>query len=124
LTSAAAPNHTYRHDQTLPGAPLDTSLVFKHQSRLERLGARNFALRQQRFRVIWRATSRRTRDRLFWMSLGNWRQALKLIVKPETVVGWHRQGFKFFWTEISRRKKRRSASRQSTKSETLIKQDG
>ena len=27
-----------------------------------------------------------------------------IIVKPETVVGWQRQGFSFFWTKISQRK--------------------
>jgi len=23
-----------------------------------------------------------------------------LIVKPETVLGWHREGFKLFWTRL------------------------
>jgi putative transposase len=32
-----------------------------------------------------------------------WRTAL-VIVKPETVVGWHRQGFRLFWTWKSRRR--------------------
>jgi hypothetical protein len=27
-----------------------------------------------------------------------------LIVKPETVIGWHRKGFSLFWTKLSRRK--------------------
>jgi len=27
-----------------------------------------------------------------------------LIVKPETVLRWHREGFKLFWTRLSRRK--------------------
>src|SRR5689334_15304376 len=26
-----------------------------------------------------------------------WRSAV-LIVKPETVIGWHRQGFRWYWT--------------------------
>jgi putative transposase len=30
----------------------------------------------------------------FW---SGWRSAL-LIVKPETVIGWHRQGFRWYWT--------------------------
>jgi len=28
---------------------------------------------------------------------GDWRSALA-IVKPETVIGWHRKGFRLFWT--------------------------
>src|SRR4029077_5656767 len=31
-----------------------------------------------------------------WSQLFNWRAAL-VIVKPETLIGWHRQGFKLFW---------------------------
>jgi hypothetical protein len=30
----------------------------------------------------------------------DWRSAL-LIVKPETVIGWHRKGFKLFWRKLS-----------------------
>jgi len=67
----------------------------------------NLALRQQL------ATYRRERprpklkphDRIFWVWLSwawrDWRQAL-VIVKPETVVGWHRQGFKLYWRWKSR----------------------
>jgi putative transposase len=29
-----------------------------------------------------------------------WCEAL-IIVKPSTVVGWHRQGFKVYWTKLS-----------------------
>jgi transposase InsO family protein len=40
-------------------------------------------------------------DRLFWAGLcelwSDWRSAL-VIVKPETVIGWHRKGFRLFWT--------------------------
>src|SRR6516164_2181497 len=39
-------------------------------------------------------------DRLLWVSLSHiwrdWRSALA-IVKPETVVAWHRKGFCLFW---------------------------
>jgi hypothetical protein len=49
----------------------------------------------------------RTKDRLFWITLSrfwsNWRQAL-IVVKPETVVRWHKKGFKVFWKFKSRRK--------------------
>ncbi len=50
----------------------------------------------------------RTADRLFCVWLlriwPNWRKAL-LLVRPETVVGWHRQGFRLFWTWVSGRKR-------------------
>lgn len=66
----------------------------------------NLALRQQ-LTVYKRHHPRPQlprRDRLFWVLLskiwGGWRKAL-IIVKPETVIGWHRQGFKFFWTKLS-----------------------
>jgi hypothetical protein len=40
-------------------------------------------------------------DRLFWIRLSrrwrDWRSALA-IVKPETVLAWHRAGFRLFWT--------------------------
>jgi putative transposase len=45
-------------------------------------------------------------DRLFWVSLSrlwcDWRSALA-IVRPETVVAWHRAGFRLFWTWKVRR---------------------
>jgi len=45
-------------------------------------------------------------DRIFWVLFSkfwpNWRDALH-IVKPETVVRWHRQGFRYYWTWKSRR---------------------
>ena len=44
-------------------------------------------------------------DRLFWTALrsfwSRWAEVL-LIVKPETVVGWHRAGFRLFWRWRSR----------------------
>ena len=40
-------------------------------------------------------------DRYLWARLSQfwsgWRSAL-LIVQPETVIGWHRRGFRLFWT--------------------------
>ena len=40
-------------------------------------------------------------DRLLWVCLtriwSGWRSALA-IVRPETVVAWHRKGFRLFWT--------------------------
>jgi putative transposase len=44
-------------------------------------------------------------DRLLWVWLsrlwGGWRSAL-LIVKPETVIAWHRLGFRLYWQWKSR----------------------
>ena len=44
-------------------------------------------------------------DRLFWTTLrgiwSRWPEVL-IIVKPETVVGWHRAGFRLFWRWRSR----------------------
>lgn len=44
-------------------------------------------------------------DRLLWVWLSRvwreWRTAI-VIVKPETVVAWHRRGFRLFWTWKSR----------------------
>jgi hypothetical protein len=46
-------------------------------------------------------------DRMFWVCLArlwaSWRQSLQL-VRPETVVGWHRQGFRRDWAWKSRRR--------------------
>jgi putative transposase len=71
------------------------------------LVAENLALRQQ-LAVLHRTAKRpklRVQDRLFWAALSrlwkNWRSAL-LIVKPETVVKWHRQGFQLFWRWTSK----------------------
>jgi putative transposase len=67
----------------------------------------NLALRQQLV-ILRRNTSRpglRDRDRLFWVVLSNlwrdWRSVL-VIVKPETVIKWHRQVFKCYWRWKSR----------------------
>ena len=73
------------------------------RSRAE-LQLENLALRHQ-INVLRRAVKKRPElkagDRLFWISLSriwvSWRSAL-VIVKPETVVAWHRKGFRLFWT--------------------------
>ena len=45
-------------------------------------------------------------DRIFWVALfrfwPRWKQALA-IVKPDTVVRWHRKGFRLYWQWISKR---------------------
>jgi len=46
-------------------------------------------------------------DRWLWVALSrfwsNWRSSL-VIVKPGTVVAWHRQGFRLYWTWKSRQR--------------------
>ena len=69
----------------------------------------NLALRHQ-IGVLQRSVRKRPKltsgDRLFWVCLSrlwrNWRSVLA-IVKPETVVAWHRAGFRLFWTWKVRR---------------------
>jgi putative transposase len=64
----------------------------------------NLALRHQ-IGVLQRSARKRPSltsvDRLLWVWLSrlwsDWRSALA-IVKPETVVAWHRKGFRLFWT--------------------------
>jgi len=73
------------------------------------LALENLALRQQL--AILKQSKKRpqipNRDRLFWILLSRfwngWRETLT-IVKPHTVVQWHRKGFKLFWRLKSRRK--------------------
>ncbi|MFL6450231.1 MAG: integrase core domain-containing protein [Bryobacteraceae bacterium] len=64
----------------------------------------NIALRHQ-IGVLQRSAKKRLQlhnsDRLFWVGLSQlwseWRSAL-VIVKPETVIAWHRKAFRLFWT--------------------------
>ena len=66
------------------------------------------ALRQQL--VLYSQTRSRPRltsvDRAFWVALRHlwpcWKEVL-VIVKPETVVRWHRNGFWLYWCAISQR---------------------
>jgi transposase InsO family protein len=74
------------------------------------------ALRHQ-LQVLERSQGRRLRltrfDRLLWVWFSRvwsqWRSALA-IVKPETVISWHRRGFRLFWTWKCRHKSGRSAA--------------
>jgi putative transposase len=62
------------------------------------------ALRHQ-IGVLRRSAKKRPKltvvDRVFWAWLSrawaDWRSPL-IIVKPETVIAWHRKGFRLFWT--------------------------
>jgi len=80
--------------------------LFKNQSDL---AIENLALRQQ-LSLYHHSKQRpkiRLRHRLFWIFISRfwrkWKAAL-IFVKPETVIGWHRKGFKLFWAWKSRKK--------------------
>jgi putative transposase len=82
------------------------SSMFRSRAMLE---LENLALRHQ-VGVLQRSARKRPRltpaDRLLWVALSrlwrDWRSALA-IVKPETVVAWHRAGSRRFWTWKVRR---------------------
>ena len=72
------------------------------------LAAENLALRQQ-VAVLQRSVTRprlHRRDRIFWVWLSRlwrgWRSGL-LVVQPETVLRWHREGFRLYWRLKSRK---------------------
>ena len=82
----------------------------------------NLALRQQ-LGVLRRSAPKRLKltpaDRLFWVWLrrvwADWKSAL-MIVKPETVVAWHRRGFRLLWRwKIQRGKLGRPAVRREVR---------
>ncbi len=71
------------------------------------LALENLALRQQ-LAILKRERPHarlRRRDRLFWVSLSaiwqRWRESL-IVVKPVTVVRWHRKAFALYWTYLSK----------------------
>jgi len=102
------------------------SAFFSVFSRHRDLALENLALRQQLaiFKRRHPRPSLRPTDRLFrvWLSKiwTGWREAL-IIVKPETVIAWHRQAFRFYWRWLSRRKSN-GRPRVSAEVRTLIKQ--
>jgi putative transposase len=84
------------------------SLVSALQSHRD-LAFENLILRQQ-LAVMKRSCSRPSisrSDRQFWVLVSRvwpkWRDTL-FIVKPETIIHWHKKGFRRYWTRKSRRK--------------------
>jgi len=83
------------------------STLRSHQA----LAIENLALRQQLAVLKHRHPRPRLTDadRLFWVVMSqiwvDWRESLH-IVQPETVVRWHRQGFRYYWRWKSRRRGR------------------
>jgi hypothetical protein len=84
-------------------------LVHSVRSRRELL-LENLALRQQLAVLKQRHAQPRIAapDKLFWVIMRlvwpGWKWAL-ILVQPETVVRWHKAGFKLYWTWLSRRRK-------------------
>lgn len=74
------------------------------------LAAENLALRQQlaALRKRTRRPNLRQRDRIVWPWIArlwsNWR-SVPVIVQPETVLRWHKQGFRLYWRWKSRPRK-------------------
>ena len=120
---AVAPiNPICRRNPSIPGLcriasptcarPFELSLPWsvRLSSARAALHLENLALRQQLAALDRKGArpSLRMADRLFWVVLSRlwsgWREIL-VIVKPETVIGWHRKGFRRFWTRKSRRGK-------------------
>ena len=68
-----------------------------HQLGLEILALRRQVIVLKRIRPC---PGLRSWNRLFWIALraiwSLWSTTL-VIVKPDTVIGWHRAGFSFFW---------------------------
>jgi putative transposase len=70
----------------------------------------NLALRQQL--VVFKRQRRRPRlagiDKVFWVLFcrfwSSWKQTL-IVVSPDTVVRWHRAGFRLYWRLLSRVRK-------------------
>jgi putative transposase len=96
------------------------TLICARRSQRE-LARENLALRQQlaMLRGQGARPTLRPADRLFWAGLARlwtkWRDVL-IVVRPETVIRWHRLGFKLFWRWKSRSGRRRS-ERKSTSAE-------
>ena len=85
----------------------------------------NLALRQQ-LAVLKRRHPRARLgpiDKLFWVLAcrfwSDWKKSL-LVVTPETVVRWHRAGFRLYWSLISKVKKQVGRKRLSKEVRDLI----
>jgi len=70
----------------------------------------NLALRQQLavYKRVKKRPRLRSTDRAFWVWLSKfwagWKTPL-ILVRPETVIRWHRRGFKLYWRQKSRTRK-------------------
>jgi putative transposase len=93
--------------------PVLVSLLLAARSLVRSRTALHLEILALRHQLLVLERSRRPRvrltatDRLLWIWFSRmgieWRPAL-VLVKPETVVAWHRRGFRLFWTWKSRRR--------------------
>jgi putative transposase len=90
-----------------------------------RLLLENLALRQQ-LTVLKRKHPKpklRAVDKLFWVLARHfwsaWKQSL-IVVTPETVIRWHRTGFRMYWSMISKVRKQVGRKRLSGEVRKLI----
>src|SRR5205823_15118596 len=113
---------------TKPAAPIliTGALTDLRRSKPE-LVAENALLRQQL--LVLRRSVKRPRctptDRTLLVLLASrvraWRQAL-LIVQPETLLRWHRQGFRLFWRRRAQAAMSPRKAKASAKTIALIRQ--
>jgi len=82
---------------------------FKLSKKQSDLVLENLALRQQL--SIYHHTLKQpkipTQDQIFWVIfLKIWKEWMNvlIVVKPETVILWHKKGFKLFWKFKSRKR--------------------
>jgi putative transposase len=90
------------------------SLFLENLALRQQLGVFKRKLPQPRFSAS---------DKLFWVILRRcwpgWKKTL-ILVQPETVVRWHRAGFKLYWTWLSRHRIRVGRKCVSTQLRDLI----
>ena len=93
--------------------PIAVSVLHSIRSLVRSRAALHFEVLALRHQLLVLERSRRPRvrlttaDRLLWVWFSRlwpgWRTTL-VLVQPETVVEWHRRGFRWFWTWKSRRR--------------------
>ncbi len=116
---------SFHHRFVVWTKPCNTSLILGTVTDLARskseLVAENALLRQQLIilrRQVKRPTCAKT-DRLILVLLARssraWKQAV-YIVQPETLLHWHRQGFRLFW----KYKSRAASSKPKIPAETVV----
>ena len=92
------------------GPEKDFDLVLENLALLQQVAAMKRSIKRPQLR---------SRDRLYWVLLSrfwcNWQQVLMVVI-PETIVRWHKKGFKLFWKINSRRK---GSGRTSNSSELI-----
>jgi putative transposase len=106
-------------------ARLSLGLVARCFRSRRRLLLENLALRQQ-LAVLKRRQARPKLspfEKLFWVLAyrfwTDWKRSL-LVVTPETVVRWHRAGFRLYWSLLSKVRKQVGRKKLSTEVRELI----